>query len=92
MPPQPVSHDEIYERMGYHPATAQTAVDHNSIREHYIALAMIVVDSIPPGRECSLALIALEESLMRANQAIARQVPVDKTDAAVARVLPPTAN
>lgn len=86
--PYKTSHEEILDRMGYHPATPEVSEKYAAMRDHFIALAFIVVDECPPGRETSLALTHLEEALMRANQAVARTTPVDLEHAGVARVLP----
>lgn len=85
---QGITPEEIYERMGYHPATPQTAPMHNDVRDKVIALALEVIDLVPAGREQSLVVTHLEEALMWANKAIARLTPVDRSTPAVARVLP----
>lgn len=53
-----------------------TAPLHAIMRKAYIALADFVVANTPGGREQSLAITALEESLMRTNQAIALTAPL----------------
>jgi hypothetical protein len=53
-----------------------TAPVHALMRKAYRELASYVVKFTPPGREASLALTTLQESLMWANAAIAMQAPL----------------
>jgi hypothetical protein len=53
-----------------------TAPVHAHLRRLYVALSMEVLDAIEPSREQSLALTALQESLMWANAAVAMQAPL----------------
>ena len=41
------------------------------LREQYYALALFLLENLPPSREQSLALTALDESSMRAIQCLA---------------------
>lgn len=59
------------DRMGYHKATPTTIPVHRGLRQDYMHLAEMVIRSVPPGRERSLALTALQESLMWANAGVA---------------------
>lgn len=73
-----IGHDEINQRLGYHPGTNTTKPKHEDIRDSYISLAVFVDTAIPDGREKSLALTALQESMMWANAAVARTAPLEK--------------
>ena len=67
--------DEVANRFAYHPATFRTAPMHDQTRRLYDDLAGYVLDSVPAGRHQSLALTALQESMMWANAAIACDTP-----------------
>ena len=67
--------DEVANRFTYHPATFTTAPMHDQIRRLYAELAGYVLDFVPAGRHQSLALTALQESMMWANAAIACDTP-----------------
>ena len=67
------STDDINNRFAFHPATEKTGPEHNEVRELCRALAHRIDDLIPVGREKSLAITHLEETMMWANAAIARQ-------------------
>lgn len=66
-----VGPNEINRRMGYHPATPETAPRFGSNRYEFIALAEWLDEVLPDSREKSLALTALQEALMWANAAVA---------------------
>jgi hypothetical protein len=63
---------EIDKRFDYHAPDEEKATMHAIVRDSYKRLASNIADAIPASREQSLALTALEESLMWANAAIAR--------------------
>jgi hypothetical protein len=67
--PHPV--DAVEHRFGFHPATAVTGPLHDAVRAAAKRWALAIIQFTPPGREQALALTAAEESMMRANQAIA---------------------
>jgi hypothetical protein len=67
---------EIEHRFGYHRADQAAAVHYAGIRDAYKQLAKVVVESTPPGREQSLAMTALQESLMWTNAAYAMTTPI----------------
>lgn len=69
------SRSDVAHRFAYHAATGKTAPMHDATRRLYDELAGYVVDFIPPGRHQSLALTALQESMMWANAAIACDTP-----------------
>jgi hypothetical protein len=57
----------------YHQVDIQLAEKMGQLRQNYYWLAQLVTALCPSGRSQSLALTALEESAMRAIQAIAMQ-------------------
>ena len=63
--------DTWADRMGYHKANDTTVPLHQGLRQDFIHVAEMVIRSVPPGRERSLALTALQESLMWANAGVA---------------------
>jgi hypothetical protein len=62
---------EIERRFTFNPPNEERANYHKLINEEVKSLAYRILDLTPEGREQSLALTALEEVRMRANQAIA---------------------
>lgn len=62
---------EIDNRFGFHPATDDTRERHQNAREAFIAMAQVVVELVPKGREQALALTALQEAAMWTNAGIA---------------------
>lgn len=62
---------EIANRFAYHPATIVTGPLHDSVRAQMHRTADFLIDTCPDGRHLSLALTALQESMMWANAAIA---------------------
>lgn len=68
---------DINWRFEYHPATTEADMDsHARIRALCGALASALNDVLPDGREKSLAMTNLEQTMFWANAAIARQRPV----------------
>jgi hypothetical protein len=63
--------DKIDVQMGYHPAIPATIPLYEANRAAAITYAKHLDTTCPPGPELTLALRAVEESLMRANQAVA---------------------
>jgi hypothetical protein len=63
--------DDIENRFSYHQPTAETVKIHESVRAAYRTMAHFVAGQTPEGRHQSLALTALQESLMWANAAVA---------------------
>jgi hypothetical protein len=63
---------EINRRFDYHAPDEEKATLHAIVRQAYKNIALNIADALPASREQSLALTALEESLMWANAAIAR--------------------
>ncbi len=62
---------EIINRFTFHPATPETAPMHDAIRNDFRGLAAVILDTVPEGRHQSLALTALQESMMWCNAAVA---------------------
>lgn len=71
MPP-PGTMLDIEKRFTYHPPKGDQADRYGKIREAAKALAITLVDLTPSSREQSLALTHLDEVVMFANAAIAR--------------------
>lgn len=69
--PKAITDREIERRFTFNPPNAERAAMHARIGEATKQLAYIIRDNTPGGREQSLAITALEEVRMRANQAIA---------------------
>ena len=65
-------HIELRKRFTYHPPKDTQPSRYNSIRDMAGALATHIMVNTPKSREQSLALTNLEEAVMWANAAIAR--------------------
>jgi hypothetical protein len=63
--------DETGIRFSFHPATPETGPRHDEARAQHRALAYWIQDALPDCREKSLAMTALQESMMWCNAAIA---------------------
>lgn len=64
---------EIEHRFKFHPADTQEKRDaHQAIREACMEAALRLNEIVPDCREKSLAITRLEEAMMHANAAIAR--------------------
>ncbi len=72
--------NDIENRFSYHPATEVTGPRHDSVRAAYRTLAHFIAGQTPPGRHQSLALTALQESMMWANAAIACDTPTEASE------------
>lgn len=68
---------ELINRFGYHRATAESAPKHARVRELCLELANNLNDLLPEGRDKSLAMTALQETMHWANSAIAMENDVD---------------
>lgn len=64
--------DDIANRFNFHLATSTQAVAHEQIQVKCRWLAVYLNDTLPEGREKSLAITSLEETMMWANASIAR--------------------
>lgn len=64
---------EIEHRFRYHPPDPERAQEHQHVREACGMLADYLARRLPPGREASMAITAVEHAMFWANAAIARQ-------------------
>lgn len=67
-----ISAGDLQKRFCYHPPHGDQPARYTAIREAALAFARFLVDNTPEGREQSLAITHLEETVMWANAAIAR--------------------
>ena len=68
-----MTHVDLAKRFTYHPPKDDDqAIRYEKIRDWGYQLATSIIKTTPPSREQSLALTALEECVMWANAAIAR--------------------
>jgi hypothetical protein len=63
--------EDILQRFDFHAATEVTKPQHKAIRAEHKKLAAIIIETVPDSRERSLALTALQDSMMWCNAAIA---------------------
>lgn len=61
----------VLERFRFHPATDVTGPMHDEVRLFFGNLAGFILEAVPEGRHQSLALTALQESMMWCNAAVA---------------------
>jgi len=71
--PRQDQHEEVAHRFQFHPANEPRGDRHAKIRQIMGDAASAVIDLTIPGREQSTALSKLEEAMMWANAAIARE-------------------
>lgn len=72
-----ITPEDLENRFSYHkPPNDEVGMRHDSIRHACLEAARSIVIDTPPGREQSLAITKLEEAMMWANAAIARN-PTD---------------
>ena len=64
--------EDLKYRFTYHPPKGDQQQRYGSIRDHALDLADLIDDLCPGSREKSLAITKLEEAVMWANAAIAR--------------------
>lgn len=64
--------DDLNNRFTYHPPKGDQAVRYSEIRREAHSLARVIDDMAPDSREKSLAITHLENAVMWANAAIAR--------------------
>jgi hypothetical protein len=66
---------DIEHRFGYHmPVSSFTVRRHEDVRKIALNVALLWDEVLPEGREKEIAIEKLEEALMWANAAIAREV------------------
>lgn len=69
-----IDHADLEHRFAFHPAATQEKRDeHTSIRQACHEAAKRINELAPDGREKALAITKLEEAMMWANAAVARQ-------------------
>lgn len=69
---------DLINRFAYHKPSSPAVADlHQRIRTLHLDLALEINDSIPDGREKSVVMTKLEESMMWSNAGIARCQPID---------------
>lgn len=66
---------DLERKFTYHPATPEKALRFTVLREHAKAFGMLIKEACPDGRERAIAITKLEELIMWANAAIAREEP-----------------
>lgn len=68
-----IGREDLERRFAFHPADTPVKRDaHELVRTRHLQLANELDATIPDGREKSLAITALEQSMMWSNAAIAR--------------------
>jgi len=70
---QNIDRDEIAHRFRHYTPDADRALLHTTVRAECSYLGYQLAETLPEGREKSLAVTALEEVMFWANAAIARQ-------------------
>lgn len=70
--PATIADSDIEKRFTYHPPKDDQPGRYTELREQGKAMAYLIVNLTPKSREQSLALTKLEEAVMHANAAIAR--------------------
>lgn len=68
----PFTEETLRHRFSYHKPTGNKAVIHQEIRNGCLDLALLINTKCPDSREQSLAITKLEETMMWAMAAIAR--------------------
>jgi hypothetical protein len=69
---RPLDRADVINRFTYHPATRDQAEKHDMIRSIGRGFALHLLENAPGCREQSLAITKIEEAVMWANAAIAR--------------------
>lgn len=68
-----LNHSDVEKRLTHYPPSGQVTVDaHVLVRDLSKAYGKVLMDLLPAGREKSLVLTSLEETMFWANAAIAR--------------------
>jgi len=67
-----MSPEDIENRFTYHPPKGNQALRYEMIRDRALDFAAYINDNCPDSRELSLAMTHLEDAVMWANAAIAR--------------------
>lgn len=75
MPQYPITDqdtNDLTNRFKYHRPKVDQPERYEKLRNQALLLALMIKENTPPGRQQSLSLTALEETIMRANAAIAQ--------------------
>jgi hypothetical protein len=80
MPGQRITEEDLVNRFVYHAPSPEQGDKYMLLRRKALEFATMIVDLVPPGRQASLAVTAVEEAVMRANAAIAQDTPRATTD------------
>ena len=64
--------DRIENDFNYHAPSTEKVIRHENVRDTCKELALFILENCPPGRERALALTKVEEAMLWANAAIAR--------------------
>jgi hypothetical protein len=67
-----MTNEELVNQYTYHAPGDKKIIQHANIRGNIYSVAKSVLETVPEGRERSLALTKLEEAMFWANAAIAR--------------------
>ncbi len=73
MSSDPIDYDALDVRFKHHAPDADAITCHEAVREAARRMAVAVVSVAPESRERSLAMTKIEEAMMWANAAIARE-------------------
>ena len=80
----PFTEETLRSRFTYHKPTGNKAIYHQEVRNGCLDLALLINQKCPDSREQSLAITKLEEVMMWAMAAIARNdeviIPEEKTN------------
>jgi hypothetical protein len=68
----PIDPNELQRRFTYHAPKSDQAPRYQAIRDYALGLSILINDLCPDSREKSLAITNLEQAVMWANAAIAR--------------------
>ena len=64
--------DRIENDFRYHAPSPEKVMKHEIVRNKCKELALFILENCPPGRERALAITKIEEAMMWANAAVAR--------------------
>lgn len=67
-----ITKEDVEQRFIFHPPDEEKAAKHARIRREIKATAETIVESVPEGREQSLAITKMEEAMFWANAGLAR--------------------
>jgi hypothetical protein len=72
MMPDPITDEALHDRFHYHPPSRNGIERHAALSDMFTAIATLVRDTVPYGREQSLAMTKLEEAKFWASAGVAR--------------------